>query len=182
MTGIVARLIVLPGMFASVETEFATALAAMAEVPKVDVRLLTHSLPIWNMPFSRPDGMPMDKICMMGLRRGRRSAKQVDQILTVLPEETEHLAIEPGRDLVTLITCTPYGVNSHRLLVRGTRVEYIPEDMQQVMQEQAPENWFESLPIQFRHGLTGAAVILMVVLLRWLVLLFAKFLKRRKQS
>ena len=46
MTGIMARLIVLPGMFASVETEFATALAAMAEVPKVDVRLLTHSLPI----------------------------------------------------------------------------------------------------------------------------------------
>ena len=76
MTGIVARLIVLPGMFASVETEFATALAAMAEVPKVDVRLLTHSLPIWNMPFSRPDGMPMDKICIMGLRRGRRSAKR----------------------------------------------------------------------------------------------------------
>ena len=113
---------------------------------------------------------------------GQTLAYQVDQILTVLPEETEHLAIEPGRDLVTLITCTPYGVNSHRLLVRGTRVEYIPEDMQQVMQEQAPENWFESLPIQFRHGLTGVAVILVVVVLRWLVLLFAKFLKRRKQS
>ena len=100
----------------------------------------------------------------------------------MLPEETEHLAIEPGRDLVTLITCTPYGVNSHRLLVRGTRVEYIPEDMQQVMQEQAPKNWFESLPIQFRHGLTGVAVILVVVVLRWLVLLLTKFLKRRKQS
>ena len=52
---------------------------------------------------------------------GQTLAYQVDQILTVLPEETEHLAIEPGRDLVTLITCTPYGVNSHRLLVRGTR-------------------------------------------------------------
>ena len=113
---------------------------------------------------------------------GQTLAYQVDQILTVLPEETEHLAIEPGRDLVTLITCTPYGVNSHRLLVRGTRVEYIPEDMQQVMQEQAPENWFESLPIQFRHGLTGVAVILVVVVLRWLVLLLTKFLKRRKQS
>ena len=50
------------------------------------------------------------------------------------------------------------------------------------MQEQAPENWFESLPIQFRHGLTGVAVILVVVVLRWLVLLLTKFLKRRKQS
>ena len=47
----------------------------MAEVPSVEVRLLTQSLPIWNMPFSRPDGMPMERICMMGARRGRRSAR-----------------------------------------------------------------------------------------------------------
>ena len=47
---------------------------------------------------------------------------QVDQILTVLPHELEHVAVEEGRDLVTLVTCTPYGVNTHRLLVRGTRV------------------------------------------------------------
>ena len=37
------------------------------------------------------------------------------------------LAIEPGQDYVTLITCTPYGINSHRLLVRGHRVPYTPE-------------------------------------------------------
>lgn len=55
-------------------------------------------------------------------------AYKVNQILTVLPEETESLAIEEGRDLVTLVTCTPYGVNSHRLLVRGERTEYVPED------------------------------------------------------
>lgn len=55
-------------------------------------------------------------------------AYKVDQILTVLPEETKSLAIEEGKDLVTLVTCTPYGVNSHRLLVRGERTEYVPED------------------------------------------------------
>lgn len=55
-------------------------------------------------------------------------AYKVDQILIVLPEETESLAIEEGKDLVTLVTCTPYGVNSHRLLVRGERTEYVPED------------------------------------------------------
>lgn len=49
---------------------------------------------------------------------------EVEQILTVLPDDTSELKIIEGRDLVTLITCTPYGVNSHRLLVRGTRVEY----------------------------------------------------------
>ncbi len=56
-------------------------------------------------------------------------AYRVDQILTVLPTETEAMAIEEDSDMVTLVTCTPYGVNSHRLLVRGERTEYIPEEM-----------------------------------------------------
>jgi sortase A len=48
---------------------------------------------------------------------------QVDQILTVLPDEVDSLSITEGGDYVTLVTCTPYGINSHRLLVRGARVE-----------------------------------------------------------
>lgn len=48
---------------------------------------------------------------------------EVDQILIVEPEETESLGIEQGKDLCTLVTCTPYGLNTHRLLVRGHRVE-----------------------------------------------------------
>lgn len=48
---------------------------------------------------------------------------EVDSIETVLPEETEHLTIVDGHDYATLITCTPIGINSHRLLVRGTRIE-----------------------------------------------------------
>lgn len=48
---------------------------------------------------------------------------QVNQITVILPEEIEALAIEPGGDYVTLMTCTPYAVNTHRLLVRGARVE-----------------------------------------------------------
>ena len=47
---------------------------------------------------------------------------EVDQIKTVLPEEMRDLNIIPGEDLCTLVTCTPYGVNSHRLLVRGSRI------------------------------------------------------------
>ena len=49
----------------------------------------------------------------------------VDQIRIVLPEETDELAIKAGRDYCTLVTCTPYGVNSHRMLVRGKRIENI---------------------------------------------------------
>ena len=50
-------------------------------------------------------------------------AYEVDQILVVLPEETDELRILPGGDYCTLVTCTPYGINSHRLLVRGHRTE-----------------------------------------------------------
>lgn len=54
---------------------------------------------------------------------------EVDQILVVEPKETEALAVEEGEDLVTLLTCTPYGVNSQRLLVRGHRVPYEETEM-----------------------------------------------------
>ncbi|MHC5249771.1 class C sortase [Enterococcus sp. LJL90] len=55
---------------------------------------------------------------------GEKLAYQVDRIETVLPNETESLLIVPGEDLITLVTCTPYMINSHRLLVRGHRVPY----------------------------------------------------------
>lgn len=58
---------------------------------------------------------------------GQVLAYEVDQIATVLPGDTSLLQIEDGQDLVTLVTCTPFGVNTHRLLVRGHRVPYAPE-------------------------------------------------------
>lgn len=54
---------------------------------------------------------------------------EVDQITVVKPDNTENLGVEEGMDLATLMTCTPYGVNSHRLLVRGHRVPYVPEEL-----------------------------------------------------
>lgn len=53
---------------------------------------------------------------------GEKLLYEVDRILTVEPEESGMLAIDPERDLVTLVTCTPYGINTHRLLIRGHRV------------------------------------------------------------
>ena len=55
-------------------------------------------------------------------------AYEVDEINVVLPEETSLLDIVPGQDLATLVTCTPYGGNTHRLLVRGHRVPYVPPE------------------------------------------------------
>lgn len=55
---------------------------------------------------------------------GEKLAYQVNRISVVTPERTDLLRIENGKDLVTLVTCTPYGINSHRLLVRGSRIPY----------------------------------------------------------
>ena len=68
---------------------------------------------------------------------GKTLAYKVDQIKTVLPEESSELDIVEGEDHVTLVTCTPYGVNTHRLLIRGIRTEYVE-----------PEEEAEETPIQ----------------------------------
>lgn len=59
---------------------------------------------------------------------GEKMKYQVTSTEVVLPHETESLAQQPGKDLITLITCTPYGVNSHRLLIHAERVPLDPED------------------------------------------------------
>ena len=54
---------------------------------------------------------------------GRKLVYKIDQIKTVLPDRMDEVAVKTGEDYVTLVTCTPYGINTHRLLVRGTRLE-----------------------------------------------------------
>lgn len=83
---------------------------------------------------------------------GQTLAYQVVEIYTVLPEDTGKLTIDAGRDLCTLVTCTPYGVNSHRLLIRGERTEYeeavsVIEDAEFTPVEES--TWGD----EYRHGL-----------------------------
>ncbi len=59
---------------------------------------------------------------------GETLTYEVDQIRIVLPEEIDQTLIQPGKDLATLVTCTPYGINSHRILVRGHRVPTVTAD------------------------------------------------------
>ena len=83
---------------------------------------------------------------------GQTLAYKVVEIYTVLPEDTGKLTIDAGRDLCTLVTCTPYGVNSHRLLLRGERTEYeeavsVIEDAEFTPVEES--TWGD----EYRHGL-----------------------------
>lgn len=80
---------------------------------------------------------------------GDTLAYKVDAIHTVLPTDTSLLQIEDGKDYVTLVTCTPFGINTHRLLVRGHRVPYTPEQEAEVAETQkVTSSWT-------RHYLTG---------------------------
>lgn len=67
---------------------------------------------------------------------GEIHAYEVDRVEVVLPEEISgYLVPEEGKDQITLMTCTPYGVNTHRILVRGTRTEYVPEEKELIRDE-----------------------------------------------
>ena len=99
---------------------------------------------------------------------------RVDQILTILPNETDELAIEKGKDYVTLVTCTPYGVNSHRLLVRGARIDYTPENGTAAAEAEAELSAWMKMPMQYRHLLLGLAVLAGILLLRALVVWIRK--------
>ena len=83
---------------------------------------------------------------------GDTLAYEVDSINTVVPTDTSLLQIEDGKDYVTLVTCTPFGVNTHRLLVRGHRVPYVPEqEVEAAKTQKAASSWTQ-------HYLTGLAV------------------------
>ena len=83
---------------------------------------------------------------------GEVLAYKVDAIHTVLPTDTRLLQIEEGKDYVTLVTCTPFGINTHRLLVRGHRVPYVPEQEAPAAAEKpVASSWM-------RHYLTGLGI------------------------
>ena len=103
---------------------------------------------------------------------GEVLAYEVDRIATVLPGDTSLLQIEDGQDLVTLVTCTPFGVNTHRLLVRGHRVAYVPELATESDEAQkAASSWTQ-------HYLTGLGIGLGMLAAAGGVCLFARRKRR----
>ncbi len=93
----------------------------------------------------------------------------VTEQYTVLPHDTSYLGIVQGKDLCTLITCVPIGVNSHRLLVRGIRTEYT-EAQQEIMEiqkqeEPAPSDWEDQYKLGLLLGVWAVVVIALAVLI-----------------
>ena len=90
---------------------------------------------------------------------GRKLAYEVDQIKVVLPEEMSDLEVIEGQDLCTLVTCTPYGINTHRLLVRGHRTKYVEEKVE--------EQKVQTKKVDIRlvaAGVAGALVLIIIII------------------
>ncbi len=102
-------------------------------------------------------------------------AYEVDQILTVEPDETSSLAITEGEDYVTLVTCTPYAVNTHRLLVRGHRIAY--EEGKAIEETETKVSGINNPSLV----ILGACVIAGVVIAVVIVTIYSK-LKDKKRS
>ena len=103
---------------------------------------------------------------------GEALAYEVDQIATVLPSDTSLLQIEEDKDYVTLITCMPFAVNTHRLLVRGHRVPYVPElVVENGKTPKTASSWTQ-------HYLTGLGIGLGVLAAAGGICLFAR--RRRR--
>ncbi len=109
-------------------------------------------------------------------------AYKVDQIKVVLPEDTNDLRIIPDEDHVTLLTCTPYGINTHRLLVRGVCTKYVPEEVaKNKVVKQAPfEKCFYFLGYKIPYWVAGAVIGGFVLLVVIIVLIAVR--KNKKKS
>lgn len=84
------------------------------------------------------------------------------ELNTVLPHETELLAVVPGEDYCTLVTCVPYAVNSHRLLVRGERIPYeqAEELVEEITIEELPtSHWEEKYLEGIFYGIGAASIV-----------------------
>ena len=104
-------------------------------------------------------------------------AYEVDQILTVLPQESQALSIVPGEDLVTLVTCTPYGVNTHRLLIRGHRIPY--EENSKKEQKRDVVGKVKNAGIEEKLVMIGLAVFFALCILFWII---SEVVRRNKKK
>jgi len=110
----------------------------------------------------------------------QKLAYEVDNIAVVEPTDIDLIRIDTQQDYVTLLTCTPYGVNTHRLLVRGYRVDMAEEAISEVEEKVKPaaSTWME----RYEQGILIGIAIFLGLLLIALLVYFIKHLKQRKDE
>lgn len=109
-------------------------------------------------------------------------AYKIDQILTVLPYETEATQIIEGEDHITLVTCTPYGINSHRLLVRGTRAPDRTQEMATTDPWPVIHKEVQKVPVRTIAWYAALIVVSATVLMILLILFIPAFRRKKKKD
>ncbi len=112
---------------------------------------------------------------------GEKLAYKVDQIKVVEPHDTSDLVIDSTKDYVTLVTCTPYGVNSHRLLVRGVRVPYTEEIEKKIEKEQSDKVSSTWLTEYFKALTIGLSVLVVILIIFIIFIVIRKKISRKKK-
>lgn len=107
-------------------------------------------------------------------------AYQVEKVYIVEPDQTEHLVVETGQDLATLITCYPYGINTHRLLVQGIRIPYeqVPEQQWQSGKTQKTNTW----KLEYQKALIICLAIYIPLTAIAVLILSSRRKKRRRRK
>ena len=139
--------------------------------------LTAHSGMASNKMFSDLDVLEIGDVFYLEVL-GEKLAYQVDQIKTVLPHDTTYLGISQGEDHCTLVTCTPFGVNTHRLLVRGVRIPY--EEAEAVVEEH--EQREQKTESTWEQEYEKAVMIAIGVVIVIGIIIFIIWLFRRHQN
>jgi sortase A len=126
--------------------------------------------------FTDLDNVEMGDVFFLNVM-GETLAYKVDQIMIVTPDDTSDLTIVDGKDYCTLVTCTPYGINSHRLLVRGERTDYegALADEESSTRTHASSQWL----IEYNRALVISALLFALGLM---IMLIIRKLKEKKKN
>ena len=151
----------------------------IVEIPKIDIKLpIYHTTreDVLQVAAGHLEGSSLpvggaSTHAVISAHRGLPSASLFTDLDK--PEETSGLAVEEGKDLVTLLTCTPYGVNTERLLVRGHRVEYVEQEVE------AEKTLFSGISIHTNYLLW--VIVGLLVTVAFIVVLYKKEQKLKKR-
>lgn len=136
--------------------------------------LTAHSGMASQKMFSDIDAMSYGDVFYLEIL-GETLAYEVTEMHTVLPHDTTYLGIDEGEDQCTLVTCTPFGINTHRLLVTGSRME-LEENTDDLVSVNPSVDYESTWEQKYLFGIAGGFGLVLVLLLSYLV---ARYVRRR---
>lgn len=130
--------------------------------------------------FTRLDELVPDDMFYIHVLNETLAYKVID-INVVLPDELDNLVAEPGKDYITLVTCTPYGVNTHRMLVKGERTEYDP-DVEAQIKEDSKHSKLKAFLKKYKYYLIGIGIAFGIGSVLYVIALIRRKKKKKEEN